>query len=121
EPAAPGDLSGHLKRFASEGVDLVVIDGGDGTVREVLGALPAAYGQAWPVLAVLPSGKTNILALDLGAKPGWGLEAALERAGRDKPVLATRTPIEVSWSGGGRPLVRGFLVGLGAFVKATEM
>ena len=121
EPDAPGDLPVHLKRFASQGVERLIIDGGDGTVREVLGALPAAYGDAWPVLTVVPSGKTNILALDLGAKRGWRLDAALERVGAEDWVPTLRTPIEVSWAGGGRPSVRGFLVGLGAFVKATEM
>ena len=51
------------------------MDGGDGTLREVLTALPGAFATP-PLLAVLPSGKTNILALDLGTPHGWTLEAA---------------------------------------------
>jgi diacylglycerol kinase (ATP) len=121
QPDTPADLASDLKRFAAEGVDLLVIDGGDGTVREVLSALPGAYGDAAPVIAVLASGKTNILALDLGARPGWSLEEALARAAAEEPVLKTRSPLEVSWADAGCGPVRGFVFGLGAFVRATTM
>lgn len=121
EPDTPDELAEALKRFAAEGVDLLVVDGGDGTLREVLTALPGAYGDVSPVIAVLPSGKTNILALDLGAKVGWGLAAALERAMTGSPPLKTRTPLEVTWADPAQPPVRGFVFGLGAFVRATAM
>lgn len=121
EPATPAALAEDMKRFAADGVDLVVIDGGDGTVREVLTALQPAYGPQPPVLAVLASGKTNILALDLGARRGWDLEAVLRRAGEAEPFYKTRTPLEVSWADTEQPPVRGFVFGLGAFVRATQM
>jgi diacylglycerol kinase (ATP) len=118
-PLTPAALARDLRDFAAEGVDLIVIDGGDGTVREVLSALPAAYGEAQPALAVLASGKTNILALDLGARRGWSLEAVLRRA--REPSFKFRSPLEISWADGGIPPVRGFVFGLGAFVRATQM
>lgn len=118
-PLTPAALARDLRDFAAEGVDLIVIDGGDGTVREVLSALPAAYGEAQPALAVLASGKTNILALDLGARRGWSLEAVLRRA--REPSFKLRSPLEISWADGGLPAVRGFVFGLGAFVRATQM
>lgn len=120
EPATPEDLAADLRRFAAEGVGLLLIDGGDGTVREVLSALPQAFPQA-PILGVLASGKTNVLALDLGAGPDWSLQAALRRAGETDPPLKTRCPLEVSWADAAQPPVRGFIFGLGAFARGTEM
>ncbi|WP_332767064.1 diacylglycerol/lipid kinase family protein [Phenylobacterium sp.] len=119
EPETPRALAEDMRRFAEASVDLVVIDGGDGTVREVLSALPAAYGARPPVLAVLASGKTNVLALDLGAGPDWTLAEVLRRAGTDAPSLKSRAPLEVSWAD--QPPVRGFILGLGAFARATQM
>ncbi len=121
EPATPQALALDMQRFAAAGVDLVIIDGGDGTVREVLTALPDAYGDKPPVLAILASGKTNILALDLGPRRGWDLDAILRRAAEVEPFYKTRTPLEVSWADPTRHPVRGFVFGLGAFVRATQM
>ncbi len=121
EPDTPEALITEMRRFADEGVELVVVDGGDGTVREVLSALPQAYGGQTPVLAVLASGKTNVLALDLGAKAGWDLPAVRRRAAETAPALKVRTPLEVSWGDPRQPPVRGFIFGLGAFTRGTRM
>lgn len=121
EPATPQALAQDMARFAAAGVDLVIIDGGDGTVREVLTALPDAYGDQPPVLAILASGKTNILALDLGPRRGWDLEAILRRAAETEPFYKIRTPLEVTWIDPERHAVRGFVFGLGAFVRATQI
>lgn len=121
EPHGREALLEELKRFAAAGVNLVIVDGGDGTIRDVLSLIPAAFGQAHPVLAILASGKTNILALDLGGGPGWTLEAVLRKAREDAPALMGRPPLEVSWADPAQPPVRGFILGLGAFTRATEM
>jgi hypothetical protein len=121
EPATPAALAEDLKRFAEGGVNLVIVDGGDGTVREVLSAIPAVYGAAHPVIAVLASGKTNILALDLGAGRGWTLDAVLRRAREEPPRLMGRPPLEVVWADQAQPAVRGFILGVGAFARATQM
>jgi diacylglycerol kinase (ATP) len=121
EPPTPGALIDDMQRFAAEGVELVVVDGGDGTVREVLSAMPKAFGDAPPALAVLASGKTNVLALDLGAGAGWSLPTVLRRAAEAAPVFKTRPPLEVSWPGGDQPPIRGFIFGLGAFARGTRM
>lgn len=112
-------LDETLGHFAVAGLDLLVVDGGDGTVREVLTRAPGHFKNGLPMMAVLPSGKTNALAFDLGAPSGWRLEAVLEsaRAGR----IATRRAIEVTRAGANTPLVRGFLFGAGAFVRATDL
>jgi diacylglycerol kinase family enzyme len=119
EPATSDVLARDLARFAALGVDLLIVDGGDGTVRDVLSVLPAAFGDAPPVLAIVPSGKTNILALDLGAGPDWTLQAVLDRMGT--ATLKTRPPLEVSWAAGVRAPIQGFVLGAGAFVRATQM
>jgi diacylglycerol kinase (ATP) len=121
EPATPAALADDLQRFAQAGVELVMVDGGDGTLREVLSALPSAFGAAAPILAVLPSGKTNVLALDLGVRSGWTLEAALERIARGPMSLKTRRPLILNWMGGEQADLAGFIFGLGAFVRATQM
>jgi diacylglycerol kinase (ATP) len=116
----PHLLFGGLRRFASEGIELVIIDGGDGTVREVLTRLPEAYGGRIPRLAVLPNGKTNALALDIEVPLGTTLEQLLASAQAGKP-LKRRQCLEVFRPGQKLPERRGFLFGTGAFVRATEL
>ena len=119
-PQSPEDLDGVLADFAGAGVDLLLIEGGDGTVRDVLSRLPASYGDRPPRLGVLPAGKTNALALDLGARPGWSVEHALvAAAGADK--IRFRRPLELRRPGETLPSLRGFVFGAGAFVRATEL
>jgi diacylglycerol kinase (ATP) len=81
---APGSAAQALARpGATDGIDLVVAVGGDGTVREVAAALAALPGPA-PALLVLPAGSGNSTCRNL-----WGelelpevLEAALDPARR---------------------------------------
>ncbi|RIA36631.1 diacylglycerol kinase-like protein [Hephaestia caeni] len=118
-PASWPALNETLERFAAEGVDLLVVDGGDGTVRDVISAAPAAFGDRMPRMAILPSGKTNALALDLGVPLDWAVADVVEAAARGQFVR--RAPIEIYRDGGGQPDVRGFLFGAGAFVRATKV
>ncbi len=115
----PDELNETLAWFAKSGVELVVIDGGDGTIRDVLSRLPPPYVKNPPRLAVLPRGKTNALALDLGMSGDAPLESILSAAaaGRTK----TRPCLEIVRAGAATPDLRGFLFGLGAFVRGTEL
>lgn len=62
-------------RAAIEGVDLVVVLGGDGTVNEALnGLLVDGPGDRVPALGVVPGGSANVFARALGA-PREPLEA----------------------------------------------
>jgi diacylglycerol kinase (ATP) len=119
-PEQESGLFAGLRRMAGEGVNLVVIDGGDGTVREVLTRLPEAYGGRWPMLAIVPNGKTNALALDLGVPLGATLEDILDSAHAGKPAKR-RHCLEVLRPGQALPERRGFLFGLGAFVRGTQL
>ncbi len=119
-PEQESELFAGLRRLAAEGVELVVIDGGDGTVREVLTRLPEAYGGRYPLLAVVPNGKTNALALDLGVPLGASLEDILAAARAGKRPKK-RHCLEVLRPGQTLPERRGFLFGLGAFVRGTQL
>lgn len=119
-PEEPTQLLGGLRRFAEAGVDLVVIDGGDGTIREVLSLLPEAFGDRLPRLAVAPNGKTNALALDIETPLGTTLEQLLAAAEARRP-MKRRQCLEIIRKGADRPERRGFLFGTGAFVRATEL
>lgn len=113
------ELTESLEDFAETGLDLLVIDGGDGAVREVLSRAPEAFGERMPRFAVLPSGKTNALALDLEAPRQWRLQDALNAARKGRTKI--RRPFEVWRPGAERPERRGFLFGAGAFVPATHL
>ena len=120
EPFGRDALRTALDDFAREGLDLLVIDGGDGTVRDVISLLPHTFGEEPPLLAVLPSGKTNVLAVDLGTPSDWRLEEALVAARRAEPRIKSRPPLRISWADG-RPCLQGFFFGVGAPVKATSL
>lgn len=119
-PEEPSHLMAGLCRLAGDGVELVVIDGGDGTVREVLTRLPEAFGGRMPRLAVLPNGKTNALALDIETPLGTTLEQILVSAEARKPTKR-RQCLEIVRAGESAPERRGFLLGVGAFVRATKL
>src|SRR6476619_3628733 len=98
---------------------LLVINGGDGTVQAALTELcNGGYftGEAPPV-AVLPSGKTNLIALDLGAAgdPVVALERLLELARTDlTPYIVARELIALRHGeAGGKPVIGMFMGGAG--------
>ena len=65
-----GQIGEALKTIARVQPKVIVVNGGDGTVQTVLTELYLGHyfeGAARPPVAVLPNGKTNLIALDLGA------------------------------------------------------
>lgn len=118
-------LGETLREFARREVGLVIVDGGDGTVREVLTALPAGYGDELPRLAILASGTTNLIAADVGAgraDPSTvQMLAAIARAGVGEGLVQRRSSLAVSWPDGSRPEVHGMFLGAAAFTRATDI
>lgn len=114
-----------LRDFARRGVVTLAVDGGDGTVRDVMSALSHGFGQDWPALAILPSGKTNLVARDVGSFGTGlaGLHRLLAAVRTDSPqvALTTRSSLEVVWPDDPRRVVRGFFFGAGIFTHATRM
>lgn len=98
---------------------VLVINGGDGTVQAALTELHLGghFGDNPPPVAVLPNGKTNLIALDLGAHgdPIVALERVLELARTDlAPHIVSRELIQLSSEhAAGRPVLGMFLGGAG--------
>lgn len=63
------DLRSALVALAADGVELLVVNGGDGTLQAVLtDLLEERPFSELPLLAVLPRGMTNMSAYDVGLK-----------------------------------------------------
>ncbi len=119
--AQPGDrsqLPEALARLAERGIDLLVINGGDGTVRDVLTCGDAIFGDCWPAIAVLPKGKTNALTVDLDAPGDWTLQAAVDAFENGRRIL--RSPIAITPLDQPGARVLGFILGAGAFTIGTR-
>ena len=124
EPAGSSDLPRILAGFKARGIELLVMNGGDGTVRDVLTSGLAVWGDDWPALAVLPRGKTNALNVDLGAPANWtlaGVIAAFENGQRIRRQGIMMTPIAVDGSQDKRGALMGFILGAGAFTTGIKV
>lgn len=117
-PRTRDDLYHVLAEFARRGVDYLVVDGGDGTVRDVLSCGADIFGEQWPTFIVLPKGKTNALAVDLGLPNHWSLAEAM--AAVQKGGTISRRPLRVSAGDDASRCIQGFILGAGAFSIATE-
>lgn len=99
---------------------VLAINGGDGTVQATLTELHNGghFGNSTPPVAVLPSGKTNLIAFDLGARgdPVETLEQLIALARSDlAPYTVARELIALRSGAGGedRPVIGMFLGGAG--------
>lgn len=118
-PRSHAELHDVLAHFASHGVNALVIDGGDGTVRDVMSAAQGHFPDAFPRIAIIPSGKTNALTHDLGIPAGWTTADAVKAIADGR--TQRRHPLEVWRPNALRAELRGFIFGAGAFVRATEL
>jgi len=118
-PETRGELQAILARFAERRVDYIVVAGGDGTVRDVLTCGAGVFGESWPPLIIVPCGKTNALALDLGLPASWSLEEALEAlaAGR----IEQRRSVIVAQRDNADARVQGFVFGGGVYASAIQL
>lgn len=114
-----GQIGAALATIARVKPHILVINGGDGTVQAAMTELHhgAHFGEDPPPVAVLPNGKTNLIALDLGADgdPIDALDKIMEiaRTGLEGHVVGREL---ISLSGGtanGRPVIGMFLGGAG--------
>jgi hypothetical protein len=124
EAGEVADLEGILCEFARREVDLVVVNGGDGTVHSTLTEL--CNGTAYPrmpEIAVLATGMTNLIAVDVGlaGQPEAALARLLDRVGagdaldRDQRHLLSLTTVA------GQPPLHGMFFGTAAFHQAVRM
>ncbi len=109
-----------MKVIARVRPKVLAINGGDGTVQAALTELHNGghFGDQPPPVAVLPSGKTNLIALDLGARgdPIETLERLIALARTDDlaPYTVDRELIALrSGEDQGRPVIGMFMGGAG--------
>src|SRR5678816_3257856 len=108
-----------MKTIARVRPKVLAINGGDGTVQAALTELynGGHFGENPPPVAVLPSGKTNLIALDLGARgdPIDTLERLIALARSDlAPYTVARELIALrSSEHGDLPVIGMFLGGAG--------
>ncbi len=115
------DLRPAIDSLLADPVELLAINGGDGTVHLALSALLQARGERpLPGIALLPGGTTNMSARDING-------AALSlRAALDAWLDAASGPHETQLrhvlrvSGTGAPPQLGFCLGMGAIVRGIE-
>jgi len=118
-PERRSELQAIVARFAERGIDYLVVDGGDGTVRDVLTCGSGIFGESWPSIVVLPNGKTNALATDLGLPVKWTLNEAIEAIHNGR--LEARRPLVVTQRDNPAARVLGFAFGAGAFTAAIGL
>ncbi|HEY1143771.1 MAG TPA: diacylglycerol kinase family protein [Sphingomicrobium sp.] len=107
-----------LRTIARVNPKLLIINGGDGTVQSALTEIHNGghFGGEAPPVAVLPNGKTNLIALDLGAQgdPIHALERLVDLAQSDlSPHIVARELIALRYDASSRPVIGMFLGGAG--------
>jgi len=110
------EIAKALETIARVKPKVLVINGGDGTVQAALTELyqGGQFGDNPPPVAVLPNGKINLIALDLGAEgdPLKALERIVEMAKHDlHEHLVDRELIALSDGGKDSKVVLGMFLG----------
>ncbi len=118
-------LPGVLRGFAAAGVDILAVNGGDGTVQGVLTELLEVRPfTSAPSVAILPGGMTNTIADNVGLRgsPATALSRLLDAMRREPSALhrAERRILRVE-NGAAYPPQRGMLFGTAGIVRAIEM
>lgn len=125
EAVTPDEIRHALAGLADHAVNLLLINGGDGTIQAALNALmnDRAF-SIMPRLAVLPAGTANMIAGDVGLGPyGPGTVEKLlvlrESLGSDLP-LTRRHLLRLKFPDGRSPLY-GMFFGAGAIYFGTQL
>ncbi len=126
-PTTREELKDALRDFARREVGTVAVSGGDGTVRDVLSALPDAYRDApLPAISIIASGRTDLIAGDIGAQGRNDELARLLAATKNGTLRKSTRPVLrvdrlIDHEGRLRRNVRGLLLGGAAFAYATQV
>lgn len=112
-----------LADFARRGVELLVLNGGDGTIQLALTHLLGNPSNRWrPWIAPIRGGRTNMTAIDLGARrdPVRGLAELIEavRAGRLAERVVRRNVLRVELAEG---VHYGMFLGAGMLHRAVDL
>ena len=117
----PTTFAMALDRLAAQGVRVLMVVGGDGTVQGVVSALVDGHGAGIVALSLLSGGRSNVTAAKLGATgsmiPSLDRLLQWEMHGLSQPRLQALPTICVSW---GQRRTYGFLLLGGGLVHAVE-
>ncbi|TWI56720.1 diacylglycerol kinase-like protein [Pseudomonas duriflava] len=120
EASRPEAVAHAVQRWQADGLDVLVIMGGDGTLQAALTALLHEPTRPLPALLVVPGGTTNMSAADLGArlKPEPALKAlaawAHGRGNAPRSILRPALRVE------GSSLQFGLFFGTGAILTGVR-
>ncbi|HEY6005699.1 MAG TPA: diacylglycerol kinase family protein [Anaeromyxobacter sp.] len=122
DASTPDELERAVERFRSARVDVVGVNGGDGTTHYVVTAFARAYGkEPLPKLLLLRGGAMNTVARGNGVRggPEGILREVLIRVRSGAP-LRTRDRDLLRVSADGGPARYGFIFGTGIVVAFLE-
>lgn len=125
ETDTAGAVPEALADLARQGIDLLVVNGGDGTLVQVLTELleERPFGEPLPLVAPLRGGRTNMSARDVGAQrdPVKAMAALLRaaREGRLGERIVERPVLRVQH--GRRDVVCGMFFGAGLIHRAVSL
>lgn len=126
---APGDivrtpsnfteLDDALAEMRDAGITRLIVNGGDGTVREVLSRAPEIWADApQPAYIISPSGNTNLIARKVGGAKSRDLRAIWAA---DDVALRRRSLNLLTVRRVGKRTLRGAIMGIGAYEVATRI
>lgn len=120
----PEQVKAAIRDFACHGVNLVVVNGGDGTIHAVLTELfTTQWPDQMPFLALLRAGTTSMIARDVGLPgsrlPGLSRLLGWAYAGRGAASLIKRPVLRLEWEKGGEPMY-GMFFGAGLIYNGIK-
>lgn len=106
-----------LRTLAVDKPELLVINGGDGTVDMVLSFIRNQnVFKKEPVLALLKGGTTNLIHRDIGLKDAP--HKALKKIINGNSQITEHRPLEIRYTGQDNEPLHGFFLGTGAIPRA---
>ncbi len=112
-----------LERLRQEGVEILVVNGGDGTIQHILTEIYADDAQPWrPWLAPIAGGRTNMICSNLGCQPDpvRGLEQLIASIGGEH-LEARQTYHSVLRVRFDDTVHCGMFLGFGMLQRATQL
>ncbi len=122
DASTPAELARAVARFRATGIDVLGVNGGDGTAHVVLTAFVRAYGHApLPKLLLLRGGSMNTVAHGHGirGRPERILRDLLVQRRQGRPSRTMERDL-LAVSADGAPPTYGFIFGTGAVVAFLE-
>jgi diacylglycerol kinase family enzyme len=124
EPGSPGELPPAMADVRRSGADVLFVCGGDGTLRQTVGAMIRTYEAApFPRIAVLKTGTMNTVAGGIGIRRSAlpQLRFILERCDRGLPIRSVPIhPLSIDESFGFIFAVGGFSNFIRRYAEAPD-